>query len=326
MVNNVVAGPNPSVLTENDLHKLKNKESCRFATDTGDDLTDGYTYDAATGTITKDASDVVTIDSGTIALNDRILVKNQTTGQENGIYTVTVVGTSEVALVLTRSLDCDSDTEVTSGMFVHVEEGTANADKNFALTTNSPTLGTDALVFTNILNTVQEYNEHLQEIAGLNSVANLTQIAGLTSVAKLVDTLGVPTILHAKDDGVQQFSASSVPVSADLTNCVITIPEDGLYLIVIYYNYKMNISSYKFKVIMNKISGSVTTPLLTLGSSTYPNPFGSGRGVNVYVSEHKTHVESLNKDDQIKFHASLHSPNSILSITKKGIYCMKIPG
>ena len=160
------------VLTQKGFYDFDFKESCRFATDTGDDLTSGsYTYNTA-GTITKDAAGVVTIDGQTIALNNRILVKNQTAGLQNGIYTVTVVGTVAVALVLTRSDDCDNASQVTSGMFVHVEKGSVNANKNFALTTDNPTLGTDALVFTDILSTAQTSGVVLDDLNTLGAPAS----------------------------------------------------------------------------------------------------------------------------------------------------------
>ena len=81
------------------------------------------------------------IDGVTLATNDRILLKDQTTGSENGIYIVTA-GTP------TRATDADTNAEVTPGLATFVEEGTANADKGFVLTNNGAiTLGTTALVF-----------------------------------------------------------------------------------------------------------------------------------------------------------------------------------
>ena len=130
-LNNIESG-GKKVLTEKGFYDFNFKEACRFATGISDDLTTGYTYNAV-GTITKDAVGVVTIDGGTIALSDRILVKNQTAGLQNGIYKVTTLGSGSAALVLTRADDCNSDSEVTSGLFVHVQEGSANADNNFAL-------------------------------------------------------------------------------------------------------------------------------------------------------------------------------------------------
>ena len=80
------------------------------------------------------------IDGVTLADGDRVLVKDQSTASQNGIY---VAGSSPV-----RSADANTSAEVTSGMFCFVEEGTVNGDNGFVLTTNDPiTLDTTNLTF-----------------------------------------------------------------------------------------------------------------------------------------------------------------------------------
>ena len=81
-----------------------------------------------------------TIDGVTLADGDRVLVKDQSTASENGIY---VAGSSPV-----RSADANTSSEVTSGMFCFVEEGTVGGDNGFVLTTNDTiTLDTTNLTF-----------------------------------------------------------------------------------------------------------------------------------------------------------------------------------
>ena len=83
------------------------------------------------------------IDGITLASNDRVLLKNQSTASENGIYVF-----NGAASALTRATDADANAEVTSGMFVFVEEGTVNADNGFVLTTDgSITVGSTSLAF-----------------------------------------------------------------------------------------------------------------------------------------------------------------------------------
>lgn len=95
---------------------------------------------ATTANITL--SGTQTIDGVSVVANDRVLVKDQTTGANNGIYVA-------AAGAWSRATDADTSAEVTPGMFVFVEEGTANGDKQFVLTTNAPiTLGTTSLGFT----------------------------------------------------------------------------------------------------------------------------------------------------------------------------------
>lgn len=80
------------------------------------------------------------IDGITLVDGDRVLVKDQSTASENGIYTA---GSSPV-----RAVDANTSAEVTSGLFCFVTEGTTNGDNGFVLTTNDPiTLDTTNLTF-----------------------------------------------------------------------------------------------------------------------------------------------------------------------------------
>lgn len=84
------------------------------------------------------------IDGVTLSSGDRVLLKNQSTASQNGIYVF-----NGAASALTRATDADSSTEVTAGMFVFVEEGTVNADQGFVLTTDGTiTVGSTSLSFT----------------------------------------------------------------------------------------------------------------------------------------------------------------------------------
>jgi hypothetical protein len=99
-------------------------------------------------TLTADANGALTVDGVTIANSDRILVKNQSTASDNGIYTQTTLGTGGTAFVLTRATDADQNSEVSAGMFTFVSEGTANADTGWVLTTNDPiTVDTSSQTF-----------------------------------------------------------------------------------------------------------------------------------------------------------------------------------
>lgn len=99
----------------------------------------------ANGTLATAFENGDVIDGVTLATGDRVLLKNQSTGAENGIYTVNASGAP------TRAVDADADSEVTSGLAVSVTEGTVNGDKTFVLTTDDPiTVGTTALSFSQL--------------------------------------------------------------------------------------------------------------------------------------------------------------------------------
>ena len=95
---------------------------------------------ATTANITL--SGAQTIDGVGLTAGDRVLVKNQSTGSQNGIYVV-------ASGSWTRATDFDANAEVTGGAFVFVEQGTVNGDSAWVLTNDgTATVGTTALTFT----------------------------------------------------------------------------------------------------------------------------------------------------------------------------------
>ena len=91
-------------------------------------------------TIADDLNTGDTLDGVTLATGDRVLVKNQDTASQNGIY---LVGESPA-----RATDADGTGELSGGTFVFVEEGTTQADTGWVITSNGPiTIGTDSIVW-----------------------------------------------------------------------------------------------------------------------------------------------------------------------------------
>tara|TARA_R100000406_G_scaffold91509_2_gene79408 strand:- start:76 stop:6402 length:6327 start_codon:yes stop_codon:yes gene_type:complete len=105
----------------------------------------------AGATLTADNYGTLQVD-GTF-LNDenlRILVKDQADASENGVYTLTTVGNSNTAWVLTRATDFDITAEINDGDFFFVHSGTSNASKGFVQTKNlsgASAVGTADIVF-----------------------------------------------------------------------------------------------------------------------------------------------------------------------------------
>lgn len=100
------------------------------------------------GVFTYTATGTDTIDGVTLALGNRVLVKNQTTTFQNGIYSVTTAGALGVAGVLTRSSDANTSGEFKTGDSIFVTSGTANASTTWAYTgIDSPAIGTDAITY-----------------------------------------------------------------------------------------------------------------------------------------------------------------------------------
>lgn len=100
------------------------------------------------GVITITATGVLTVDGVTVALNDRVLVKDESAQANNGIYSCTTAGAIGVAAVLTRATDSNTGAEILGG-FTFVEKGTVNAASGFVNTNAStPTIGTTAITYT----------------------------------------------------------------------------------------------------------------------------------------------------------------------------------
>ena len=94
---------------------------------------------ATTANITL--NDTQTVDTIVLSAGDRVLVKNQTTGSENGIYLVVAGGT------WTRTSDFNTSSEL-KGAFSFVEEGSQTGTGFVCLNTGTTNIGTDAITFT----------------------------------------------------------------------------------------------------------------------------------------------------------------------------------
>lgn len=95
---------------------------------------------ATTGPVTL--SGLQTVDGVALTAGARVLVKDQASAKDNGVYQVVAGG------AWTRSADADASAKVTPGMLVLVERGAANADSAWQLVTDAPiTLGVTALAY-----------------------------------------------------------------------------------------------------------------------------------------------------------------------------------
>jgi hypothetical protein len=89
----------------------------------------------------------ITIDGQSLSVNDRVLIKNQVSALQNGIYTVTSVGAvgNTTSFVFTRATDSDHTPELSAGDLVYVVAGTANVGTSWVITASITTVGTDAI-------------------------------------------------------------------------------------------------------------------------------------------------------------------------------------
>ena len=169
LTNGTITNSNGTISFDNDNLTTTGQITCGDPTNTDHAATKSYVDNVAQGLDVKASVRVAstgnhdldgnhglgnggTVDGVQISTGDRILLKNQTDASENGIYIVNNAQTNDGVPSRAADFKYDSDTETntfSAGAFMFVEEGTANANKGFVLTTNDPiTVGTTDLDFT----------------------------------------------------------------------------------------------------------------------------------------------------------------------------------
>ena len=152
----------------------------------------------------------------TLATGNRVLVKNQSTASENGIYVVQATGAA------VRATDFDSSAEVTPGAFTFVEEGTVNADSGWVLTTDGTiTVGTTGLTWAlfSVAGTILAGDglSKTGNVLNVNVVADRTAITG--DAVDIASTyVGQSSITTLGTITTGTWNATDVAVTAGGTN------------------------------------------------------------------------------------------------------------
>jgi len=150
-----------------------------------------------------------TLDGITLATGNRILVKNQTTQSENGIYVVNASGQPS------RATDFDTAAEVDSGDFVFVYSGTVNGGTGWVQTNRPATIGTDAIVFTQFSGAGTYLGG-----AGMTLDGNTFNIGAGTGIQVNADTI--------ENTGVLSITGTANQITASASTGAITLsgPQD----------------------------------------------------------------------------------------------------
>jgi hypothetical protein len=140
-------------------------------------------------TLTGNSNAALTVDGYAVAAGDRVLVKDQATGFQNGLYDVTQPGTGATPFILTRNIDMDTAAEF-PGAFIPVEDaGTANANSLWLCTnTAQPTVGTTAITFVQL-----NKGTDLAAGTGISITGNSVAISGTYVGQTSITTLGTIT-------------------------------------------------------------------------------------------------------------------------------------
>lgn len=171
---------------------VKNSVTVATIQDVSNDGT-GFVYNSTNGSSGRGqiiwSTGPTIVDGIVLNNNDRILIKNQINGDENGIWNRTSQN------IWDRTNDFDTDTKVTSGAFMFVEKGSTNADAGFVLTTNDPiiiggTFGTN-LSFTQF-----------------SGAGNINAGSGLTKTGNTFNVIGTDSII-ANPNNIEVNSSSN---------------------------------------------------------------------------------------------------------------------
>lgn len=246
------------------------KAACRVATTAN--LTATYSNGASGvgATLTNSGTQAaLTIDGVALSVNDRVLVKDQTTQAQNGIYTVTTVGSGSTNWVLTRATDYDQSSEIDAGTYTNIgSEGTVNKNLLFQETTPAPiTVGTTSLVFTTlgIINVVSPLTLSAPNTVGLNTSLisiNENQVVNLTTDLNSINT-SLSTLNSNKQNTSNNLDSLSVIPAA---NTGIVVMTNGLGTAWT----TAQLTSSDSSITISNATGVSGNPSLTVASTVTP--------------------------------------------------------
>jgi len=182
----------------------------------------------ATLTSTGNAAFQATTDGvATATVGQRILVKDQASAFQNGIYTITAVGSGAAQWVLTRATDFDSSSStpprVTAGSVTYVDGGTVNGGQLWAMNqTAAITMGTTNLTWTQISGA-----STATAGAGLTATGNVLAVGAGTGITVNADDVAINTAVvvrkYATDIGNGSLTAITVTHSLGTKDVIVSV-------------------------------------------------------------------------------------------------------
>jgi hypothetical protein len=148
-ISNAISGINPAVAVQ--------------AATTSSSDTSSFTYNNGVSgvgaTLTSNSNNTpLTVDGFTFTtLGQRLLVKDNSTPANNGIYYVTQVQASLLPIILTRSLDFDQPSDINNTGAIPVINGTVNGTTSWVVTSTVNTVGVDPITFAKFTRNPADY-------------------------------------------------------------------------------------------------------------------------------------------------------------------------
>jgi len=168
-----------------------------------------------------------TIDGVTLATGDRVLVKDQSTGSQNGLYTVVASGTAS------RDTEYDTIAEL-SGQMVVINQGSTNDNKIFLCTTNNTaSLGSDTITFSVITpsNTGTVTSIGIADSGAGEFTVGSTPVTSSGNITLAINSIADSKLATISTAGKVDIGALEIDgatdIGADLTTSDLIIVDDG---------------------------------------------------------------------------------------------------
>lgn len=247
-------------------------------------------------TLTAASFGAITLDGATPIVGDRILVKNQASSLQNGIYTVTVVGAVATLFVLTRSTDSNQSFEFETGDSTFVTAGATLASTTWAYTgIDSPVMGTDPLTYVQAAGPGSYTAGNGIAITGVSIAIDTTVTVDKTTVQTLSNKTFVAPALGTPISGVAT-NLTGLPLTTGVTG-VLPLANGGTNGNITASNGGIFYSTATAGTILagtataNKMLLSGATAAPTWSTSTIPTSAGATAG-KVLLSDGTNYVLS----------------------------------
>jgi hypothetical protein len=179
-------------------------------------------------TLTGNSNGALSVDSTLTIVAERILVKNEVAGANNGVYIVTQVGTAGTPYILTRATDFNTVgtgvNQIDEGDFFLVTSGTANVNTAWVQQTAPPiTVGTTALVF-------QQFSAPITYTAGTGlseSPSYTFNIANIGTAGTYGSASSVPVFVTNAQGQVTSVTNTTISIAGSAITGTVAITNGG---------------------------------------------------------------------------------------------------
>lgn len=190
-------------------------------------------YSNSAGTITCGVSGTaLTVDGYNVTMvGETVLVKNQPTATQNGVYTLTTAGATGTSWVLTRDTRFNTDGEIKRNTIFGLKNGTVGANLEYYISTEEPiTLGTTNITIAAVPTTVtfnsaakypSDANVGIEKLGVLNTSYNSNFVSDFRSMVNLMQNdldLIETSIGNAGTIGLQYMAANNILTINNLYN------------------------------------------------------------------------------------------------------------